>query len=197
MDNKESLLRILKRLYTKLFLVSLHKRISHYHPSVTSNHHQEIGETLHDVINEIVKDISRNDSEPVYTNLMITDDDKHLSNLTPNTAVNKTTTASMTLNSLSLYLKKSTALEHDPSMAARLRRCVWDHVHTVHRLARSGEERSARLHVNIATNAMKTLSHYMPKDEYTKFYTLISTNINEIRIIPGHEEKTEKEEAND
>lgn len=183
MDKNESILIILKRLYTKIFLVSLHNRISSYHASLDLNHHhQEIGDILHNLINETINDISLNNSSSVYPKLTNPYEEENLDNTNSKTIKNEPTTTSMTINGLSLYFKKNKALDQNPSMAARLRRCVWDHVHTVHRLSRNGDENTARLHVNIACDAMKTLSHFMEKEEYNEFFKLVSTQINDNQV---------------
>ena len=95
----------------------------------------------------------------------------------------------MTLNGLSLYFKKQKTQEHDPEMSEKLQKCVWDHVHTAHRSARSGDENTAKLHAGIATNAMKTLSHYMPEEEYTDFCTDVHNQLDE---DSGSESKSHK-----
>ncbi len=187
MANNETLLDILKRLYTKVFLVSLHNRISQYHSSVSSNQHHEIGSSLHELIDGIIKDASHNDYSPNHIS-----EGKALSSGGSNKLQDQQTTiVSMTLDGLSLYFKRHKALEKDPGVAARLRRCVWGHVHSAHRYARMGDGRMAKIHVAITCDAMKTLSHYMTSEEYSDFYTLINERIGDSNKVEINQESSD------
>ncbi|MCK4709259.1 MAG: hypothetical protein KAU21_11630 [Gammaproteobacteria bacterium] len=180
MAKTESLLDKLKRLYTKVFLVSLHNRINQYHSLLHSNNHHEISGTLHDWIDETVKNISENDTGLHITGLEYYEMKRSFKSASSNKSDNQETTlSSMTINGLSLYFKRHKALEKDPAVAARLRRCVYDHVHSAHRLARVGDDTTAKMHANIACDALKTLSHYMPNEEYDDFSGMINKQINE------------------
>ena len=170
-EHKDSLLHKIKRLYTELFLVSLHNRIDSYHTFMHSNKHHTISEQLHKLIDETIDEASHNHSvtelKSKYLNQI---SEASIQSGQTKIQTHSTNIMAMTLNGLSLFLQKQKAHENDPHMSAKLQQCVWDHIHSAHRYARAGDSYSAKLHANIAVNAIKTLSHYMPENEYNMFY---------------------------
>ncbi|MDH5391704.1 MAG: hypothetical protein OEY11_00835 [Gammaproteobacteria bacterium] len=177
MDDKKPLLQTIRDLYTKIFLVSLHKRINDYYPRVDSRQHHELNAALHNFINAIVHDVSQNSNQQQPDNLQQQDEQAEKKTVTSVRQLKPATPVSTALNTLSLYFKKNKALENDPSVAAKLKNCVWDHIHTAHRLARTGNATSAKTHANIATDALKTLSHYMPEEEYSELFSQINQQL--------------------
>lgn len=170
-DDIQSLLMKLKSLYTRLFIVSLHNRIHTYHSVQDANIHQEMGGFLYRLIDEIVSEASNTYTPGDYQHLKFLNTNNQSSSLEPRAQLNTTSTVSIALNGLSLYLQKVKAVENDPRMSEKLKMCFWDHVHTAHRNARFGDSKTAKLHVDIACSAMKSLSQYMPADEYRDFIT--------------------------
>jgi len=177
MATNESLLKKLKRLYTQLFNISLYNRTVHYHSDTDSEHH-EFGETLHDFIDEIIIDISKTDSTITQVQLISTQTELNTDLSAPTITEidpNKETPAA---DGLSLYFKNNKALESDPPMAARLRRRIWEHVHSAHRLARSGDGHTAKIHADISIEAMKTLSHYVSASEFNTFAIMMNQQMH-------------------
>lgn len=71
------------------------------------------------------------------------------------------------LSGLSRQFKKQSVLTPvDLETGAKLTKSTWDHIHAALRLARQGDERSARLHSDIANNAIREAGHYLPEDDY-------------------------------
>jgi hypothetical protein len=176
MANIDILLQNIKSLYTRIFLFSLHNRITDYHHSKTAPPHSDIGSAFQSLIHDIVSDISVNNADHNFDSLKFLYQSEQLTHHTDTKSI--PTTTSMTINGLALYFKKNKVLEKNPSMAARLRRCTWDHLHSANRLARSGDEKMAKMHANIACDAMNTLSHYMPEEEYIEFFNLIYSQLS-------------------
>ena len=179
MNINESLLQKLKSLYSRLFHISLLNRTNHYHPNPEITHHQEFGETLHGLIDEIIIDISKTNSLLIDGHQISTQIEFNIKLSSPTIPVNDKDKEPSPADGLSLYFKNNKALESDPPMAARLRRRIWDHIHSAHRLARSGDGHAAKTHADIAIDAMKTLSHYMPHEEYVEFYNIIRVQMND------------------
>ena len=167
-DN-QSLLSKLNSLYTRLFLVFLHNRIHTYHPDPNPAIHQEMSGFLYKLIDEIVNEVSNTYTPSDYKHLKFINKENSMSAVDPRAQLEPATTVSMTLNGLSLYLQKQKPLDNAPRMSEKLKACFWDHVHAAHRYARFGDGRTAKLHADIACNAMKSLSQYMPDDEYSDF----------------------------
>jgi len=177
-EDSESLLNKIRRLYTELFLVSLHDRIHSYRALSPSDNHHEISGTLHKLIDEIVKEVSHNYSAKDYKDIKYQSIVGSLtSDESGNIQSHSTNMGSMTLNGLSLYLKNHQAQEDCLHLSEKLQRCVWDHVHSAHRFALTGDGDTAKLHADIACNAIKVLSSYMPADEYSEFFNEINSQI--------------------
>lgn len=186
-NNNQSLLHKLKNLYTRLFIVSLHNRIHHYHSMHDTTMHQQISRFLYKLIDEIVNEVSSTYTPTDYKHLKFINDEKHSSQLRSRDQPYVSSSVSMTLNGLSLYLQKVKAVENDPSMSEKLKMCFWDHVHAAHRNARMGDSKTAKLHIDIACNAMKSLSQYMPDAEYrdfiAEFTKELSCDVNQGEVV--------------
>ncbi len=176
--DKNSLLNKIRRLYTRLFLVSLHDRIHSYRSLPPSDNHHEISGALHKLIDEIVIEVSRNYTLEDYRDIKYQTVVSSITSAeTGKLQSHSTNMGSMTLNGLSLYLKNHQAQEDYLHLSEKLQRCVWDHVHSAHRLALTGDGVTAKLHADIACNAIKVLSSYMPADDYSEFYNEINCQI--------------------
>ena len=68
-----------------------------------------------------------------------------------------------------------------PPVSHKLQASVWEHLNTSLRLARQGEAQTAKLHADVANNALKEAARYMPKDEYAEFYGQVETRLKEMR----------------
>ena len=191
MDDKRTLLQTLKDLYTKVFIVSLYNRLHQYHSSVDSDQHQQLNVSLHKFINEIIDNVSNYSSEKKRREETSQADEILIKPANANKAVTQPRIASLTLNALSLYFKRNKALEKDPSIASKLQTCVRDHSQSARRLARSGNDISAKIHANIASDALKTLSHYMTSEEYNDFFNEVNQQMDAKKSSPAQNELKE------
>lgn len=177
-NQNQTIIDKIRRLYTELFLVGLHNRIHSYRALPPSDNHQEISSTLHKLIDEIIKEVSRNYSNEDYKKVKFEGIVSSLPSDDPDKVqYHSTNIGSMTLNGLSLYLQDHHVQESHNDLSDKLQRCVWDHVHSAHRLALAGDSNTAKLHADIACNAMKTLSAYMPAEKYSEFFNEINSQI--------------------
>lgn len=174
MNSHESLLQSLKALYAKLHIESLQQRIHNYFLNTHSYDQHDISNTLHQLIDELVNDVSHsNDASDFITDIKsvkktsnIPAIDKKIIDDDPEPIIHSE-------DSLSFYFKSSKAQEKDPSTAIMLRRRIWEHVHSARRLAREGDKHAAIFHADIASEGLKTLAHYMPPDEHHEFFVVI------------------------
>lgn len=179
MKSSESLLQRLKKLYQQLFNLSLQNRTRLYNSNMHTQHHHEFGESLHDLIDEIINDISRTDNILTEEYLMSSQAELDSQLSSPTSPEEDPDKIPAPAGGLSLYFKNNKVLEADPPVAARLRRRIWDHIHSAHRLARNGDAHTAKIHADIAIDAMKTLSHYVPDHEYIEFFNMIKLQMND------------------
>ena len=77
--------------------------------------------------------------------------------------------------------KKAPTLQ--PHLSQKLKDSTWEQVHTAIRQARQGDLIKARLHVDIAMNALDELAHYLPDDAYLLFRSEIKDQIDNIRQL--------------
>jgi len=177
-DSTQVLIVKLKSLYTRLFLVTLHNRIHQFQSVLHTDIHLDVSGSLYKLIDEIVNQASKTYSPSDYKHLKFLQDKNYPTPDKIEYQIRTTTTVSMTLNGLSLFLQKQNALENAPRMSQRLMTCFWDHVHAAHRFARAGDAKTAKLHADIACNATRSLSQYMSADEYRHFMAEFSNDLS-------------------
>jgi hypothetical protein len=68
----------------------------------------------------------------------------------------------------------------DPELSKKLKQSTWNHIHTALRLARQGEARNAKLHLDIASQALKEAAHYMSREEHIAFTVEVQEKLGEI-----------------
>lgn len=186
--HSETLLHRVKRLYTELFLSALHERMNSYHAFMDSHHHSEISDVLHDLIDETVKEAGNTHSVLDYKDMKFLDDEMASASNNLNYITHHSTNSdSKKTNNLSSHLTRKNAQGNEEHIAGKLQRSVWEHVHAAHRFARSGDGETAKLHADLATSAMKALSHYMPADECSDFLTEISSQLQSLRTGSAQE----------
>jgi len=171
---QRELLKELKKLFTKINLIILKIRVSRFHEPTNKHTHLKFSQTLYDFINEVVVDVTHIDNQNSYKICQNT----HFENLSYPSDTDHSDPKIKNIqdrerDSLSEYFQINKALEQHPTLEAMLRRRIWSHVHTAHLLARNNDKKTANLHIEIASSAIKVLSHYMEKDEFDEFVAMI------------------------
>jgi hypothetical protein len=88
---------------------------------------------------------------------------------------------SRTFNGLGMYFKSSqTESVLDPELSEKLKKSTWNHIHTALRLARQGDAGTAKLHLDIASQALKEAAHYMSREEHIAFTVEVEEKLGEI-----------------
>lgn len=64
-----------------------------------------------------------------------------------------------------------------PYLIEKLQNSTWEHIHTAIRLAHQGAQVKAKLHADIANNALKEVAQYMNKEDYAKFVNEINSEL--------------------
>ena len=83
-------------------------------------------------------------------------------------------------NSLSEHLQTCRNLSYSDSyMGKRLQRSAQNHIYTSLFYARNGDNQLAKLHSNIAVQAMKEVHQYLNDDEYIEFSRYIESVLSE------------------
>lgn len=66
------------------------------------------------------------------------------------------------------------------SLGEKMKANTTDHINKALRLARQGNAQGAKMHAELAENAMKTASAYMPEDEYKAFKEMVENRLKSI-----------------
>ena len=85
------------------------------------------------------------------------------------------------LGELSVHLKdahKYTGISQDTG--AKLVQTTWEHFHTTIRLARQGNAKAARIHMDLTNNALIEAAHYLSESDYDHFSKEVIQAIEEI-----------------
>lgn len=76
---------------------------------------------------------------------------------------------------LSKYFKARTkGPELHPDMEEKLKDSIWDHINASVQCALKSDNRSAKMHADIANYAFKEIAHYMPEEKYKE----LTDNVN-------------------
>jgi hypothetical protein len=96
-------------------------------------------------------------------------------------AVGQVSVVGRAFDGLGRYFKSSrTEPVLDPELSEKLRNSTWHHIHTALRLARQGEAKTAKLHLDIASQALKEVAHYMSGEDYIAFTVEVEEKLAEI-----------------
>ena len=70
-----------------------------------------------------------------------------------------------------------------PAIKDKLRQSVWGHINASIRCARRGDKLNAQMHADIANNAFKEISHYMPEKQYLELSAKVKERLNELEPV--------------
>lgn len=177
-----ALVRGIEKVYFKVSLIVLHKRMDSYHRVAShQTHANDIKSPLQECV-DIIVGYALDNPNVVYS--VDHNMDKytalHLSNHKKNqVAALHTQVNQEHIKELSKYFKaRSTGSGLHPSIQEKLEHSIWDHVHATLRSARLGDDHCSQMHANIACYACKELAHYMNKDDYHVFTMEVENHLN-------------------
>ena len=167
-DKPEShgLLQMLNNLFSRISLLDLEKRKQSYRPHTGAQH--DISERLSRHIDSIVashvakppasvKDDERPEAEPASVP----------AHKQPVTAPSSSGT---TISEVSDYFKsKASSADSAGYLGDKMVSSTWTHIHSALLYAHQGDATKAKLHMDIANQALKEAAHYMNDDEYNQF----------------------------
>ncbi|MCW8900985.1 MAG: hypothetical protein OQK75_00415 [Gammaproteobacteria bacterium] len=169
-NNNQSLLSVLKNLYSKLSGISLammQVRLSSYK---RDNYSQiNITTVLHNQIDELS---SRLSTERINTAEISDESDVlHIKQKNSKAASNhkmKVENITGIESEFVKYLKqrKPTAITQ-PHLGENLKTSAWQHIHSAIRHAKNGEVDTAKLHISIAGTALEEAGDYMSYEDYS------------------------------
>ena len=160
----QDLIRALRDLYFKFSEFELVKRVNGYRRNLGSNKAPDIGYTLTAQIDKLAAENKQrvnsvNQIEAVKE-FSETKNSHHMINAPFPSAKNELTNLSRS-ETISPYRSKS-----DEYMGDKLKASTWSHIHMALMQARNGEVSTAKLHADIANQALKEAAHFMDEAAY-------------------------------
>ena len=180
-----ALIRALQKLYSRISLIVLHKRINEYQKIATHKKHaHDIMSPLHECI-DIIVGYALDNPEVVYT-IGHLKSESATSNLhshkKKHTAGQHSTVNQEHTRELSKYFRaRSRGSSLHPGIREKLELSIWDHVHATIRCARFGNQHNSKIHADITDCACKELAHYMNKEDYQTFITEVKQHLHTLK----------------
>ncbi|MCW8909413.1 MAG: hypothetical protein OQK76_02215 [Gammaproteobacteria bacterium] len=81
------------------------------------------------------------------------------------------------------YKVSASKYESSQYMGEKFKASIWLHIHTAFMQARSGQLTTAKVHADIASQALKEAIHYMSDEDFRAFYTEVEKVINELQEL--------------
>jgi hypothetical protein len=176
------LINALQRLYARIASLVLEKRMGSYREEAGSVADHRLSTLLSDHIDRLAESRPANG---VKAQGKAPEDEVHTAthnlSLGRRQSEHQASIMSRTLSGLGRYFRSNrTESVLDPEMSKKLKKSTWTHIHTAIRLARQGDARTAKLHLDIASQALQEAGHYMPKEEHIAFTVEIEEKLGAI-----------------
>jgi hypothetical protein len=169
----QALLNKIQKLYSGLVTSAVHDRVTTYHQSINTGSELDIGAILNDYFVNTQQHTPA--THPDTTTQPVNTDPALLVHSSHDQPADSNQQNSVSVpNPLSRHLTKTNSYhELAPPVAEKLQASAWQHTQSAIRLAHQGNHDGARLHADLASNAVKELGHYLPDTEYLSFQQAI------------------------
>ena len=165
-----SLLHSLYDLYIKISHYDWYKRRQSYRPVVSE---ADISQSLQENIDRL------SESRHSLTASAPTRSSSEGAAHEPAQSQTSVTMISRMLHGLTRHYKNSTKnIEANQFMGNKLKTSIWSHIHIAFMQARQGDVAAAKVHADIATQALKLAAHYMTEDDYKLLYVDVVKALN-------------------
>ncbi len=79
------------------------------------------------------------------------------------------------------FSRRRRAVHAQPHLAKQMQEQTHNHINRALQLARQGQAGNAKMHLELAEQAMRTASQYMPEAEYAEFKEKVEERLQEVR----------------
>jgi len=181
-EHYNSLLEALRSLYSKVASLELNKRLQSYRRDGGADIEIDIAGQLFDHVSRLA---SSQAAKPVVKAATPASHDAQPSADTGRPDASGPTDAvhepSAEVGALSQHFDAGRSGSHlNPEMGGVLRKRTWEHIHAALRLARQGDAKNARLHVDLANAALAEAVHYMADNEIEEFVAEVKQKLEEL-----------------
>lgn len=182
-QQENSLLNTLKRLRSRIVLLVLRKRMQQYHKEEGLDTY-DIMESLSNHIDKLSvfskEDPFGKEFKATWTIIKYRQNETSKGQAPPEA---EGEIANRTLSGLAKYFKTNgTERIMQPYLSEKLQNSTWEHIHTAIRLAHQGDQKNARLHADIANNALKEVAHYMTREGYKELVGEIHRELSKLHF---------------
>jgi len=167
-SKNKTLLASLQNLYSKIAMVFLQIRIASYHKVVETNQSFDITDVLDKQVDDLAARAVKveNHSRTVLDNEHQQDSSQHNSEEIKIESEEKPVS---TESEFAKHLKhRNTSSVNQPYLGEKLTASTWEHIHSAVRYARQGDADTAKLHTEIAGQALEEAGHYLNDKEYSE-----------------------------
>ncbi len=168
-----ALLQSLRTLYTQVAAKIWHRRMQPPEPSALAGESPDIAGSLSGHIERTAAEAeaSTEPSPDADGSMERSDAVRKKSKLLP---------PSRLFSALSSRFKGKSGSVASPQLGEKMRADTTRHINKALRLAKDGDAQGAKVHAELAENAMKTASQYLPEEEYRTFKQDVETQLKEI-----------------
>lgn len=168
------LIHAVEKLYSRITLRILHKRMDAYHQQPSPDNFNAHTLDIKAPLFKYIDDTSSNGQE-IVTEIQTLDYSFFLQTTNPHTPSHHELASQRIVNKknvseLSRYYKsRQNGSELHTGIDEKLKHSIWEHIHAAIRHARLGDARVAKMHADIANYAYRELAHYLSNEIYAEF----------------------------
>ncbi len=166
-----ALLQSLRTLYTQIAANLWHRRMQPPEPSAMAGESADIADSLSGHIERMAAEASTEPSPGADGSTERSDAVRKKSKLLP---------PSRLFSALSSRFRGKSGSVASQQLGEKMRADTMRHINKALRLAKGGDAQGAKVHAELAENAMKTASQYLPEEEYRTFKQDVETRLKEI-----------------
>jgi len=177
-----ALIHALQNLYSRIASLILKKRMGSYREETGTVAGQDLTTLLSDHIDQLADSRpASGDKTPNQISVQKVQTETQNPSLGRRQSDHQGSIISRAFNGLGRYFKsRRTESVLDPELSEKLKKSTWTHIHNAFRLARQGDARTAKLHLDIASQALKEAAHYMSREEHIAFTVEVEEKLGEI-----------------
>lgn len=179
----KNLLDSLQALYSKLSVLILDRRIKSYRKESSSHKDTQLLSALYDIVEKTPAPAPETDAVNADSRPAAQADGSNsgVSNRAPDVKPSNAPPA-MSHTDLSNHLHTNLSKRSDSGhLAVKLKASAWDHIHTSLRYVREGKADLARMHADLANEALQQASHHMTDEEYIELKTSLLAELQKLR----------------
>jgi hypothetical protein len=178
----KDLIHAIEKLYSRITLRILHKRMNAYHQQLSLDNFKEHTVDIKAPLFKYIDDINSNDQQ-IVTGIQTLDYSFYLQITNRHIPshyqfANQRVVNKKNVSELSKYFKaRHNGSELHLGIDEKLKHSTWEHIHAAIRHARLGDARVAKMHADIANHAYRELAHYVSNEVHTEFTVEIENQL--------------------